>query len=89
MYVTAYINQHIVGYGVIDSASGDIYQLAVHPDYRRQGIARTILSTLCQQTESPKIGYSNIDASNHSLLEFLQKQRFNHVISQYEMHYSL
>lgn len=89
MYVTAYINQHIVGYGVIDPASGDIYQLAVHPDYRRQGIAGTILSTLCQQTESPKIGYSNIDASNQSLLAFLQKQNFNHVISQYEMHYSL
>lgn len=89
VYVTAYMHQNLVGYGVIDPTSGDIYQLAVHTNYRRQGIASTILSTLCHQTESPKIVYSNIDASNQSLLEFLQKQRFNHVISQYEMHYSL
>lgn len=89
IYATAYIDQNLVGYGVIDPISGDIYQLAVHPDHRRQGIASSILSTLCQQTESPKIGCSNIDANNHSMIAFLQKQQFKLVISQYEMHYSL
>lgn len=89
VYVTAYIHQNLVGYGVIDPISGDIYQLAVHPEHRRQGVASTILSTLCQQTESPKIGCSNIDINNESLIAFLQKQQFKLVISQYEMHYSL
>lgn len=89
IYATAYIDQNLVGYGVIDPISGDIYQLAVHPEHRRQGIACSILSTLCQQTESPKIGYSNIDANNHSMIAFLQKQQFKLMISQYEMHYSL
>jgi ribosomal protein S18 acetylase RimI-like enzyme len=89
VYVTAYIDQSFVGYGVIDPISGDIYQLAVHPEHRRQGIASAILSTLCQQTESSKIGCSNIDISNESLIAFLQKQQFKLMISQYEMHYSL
>ncbi|WP_077928309.1 GNAT family N-acetyltransferase [Wohlfahrtiimonas populi] len=89
VYVTAYMHQNLVGYGVIDPISGDIYQLAIHPEYRRQGVASTILSTLCQQTESSKIGCSNIDISNESLIAFLQKQQFKVVISQYEMHYSL
>ena len=89
IYATAYIDQNLVGYGVIDPISGDIYQLAVHPDHRRQGIACSILSTLCQQTESPKIGCSNIDANNHSMIAFLQKQQFKLMISQYEMHYLL
>lgn len=89
VYVTAYIHQNLVGYGVIDPVSGDIYQLAIHPEHRRQGIASMILSTLCQQTESPKIGCSNIDISNESLIAFLQKQQFKLVINQYEMHYSL
>lgn len=89
IYAIAYMHQNLVGYGVIDPVSGDIYQLAVHPEHRRQGVASAILSTLCQQTESSKIGCSNIDISNESLIAFLQKQQFKLMISQYEMHYSL
>ncbi|QTL97780.1 GNAT family N-acetyltransferase [Iocasia frigidifontis] len=66
------IAEDTVGYGVIDTITGDIPQLAVHMDYRRQGIAYNILQRLIQYTESQNVNFIYIDNKCLSIFKFLQ-----------------
>lgn len=75
----------IVGYGIIDKKTGDIPQIAVNKDYRRKGIARSIVTDLLKNTESCKIGVLNVDYKSESTKEFLCKLGFEYIIGQYEM----
>ncbi|QZY56448.1 GNAT family N-acetyltransferase [Crassaminicella profunda] len=75
----------IVGYGVIDKKTGDIPQIAVNKNYRRKGIARSIVTDLLKNTESCKIEVLNVDNECKSTKEFLLELGFEYVIGQYEM----
>lgn len=83
--ILARIGEDTVGYGIIDTRTGDIPQIAVDRDYRRKGIGRNLLRRLVQHTESPNISFTNVDNSCASILEFLQKTGFENFIDQYEM----
>ncbi len=54
IYSIVRFDDNIVGYGVIDKKTGDIPQIAVNKNYRRKGIARSILTDLIK-TQNPII----------------------------------
>jgi len=78
------INDEVVGYGIIDKTTGDIPQIAVHNDYRRRGIANSIITELINNTDSNKISVLNVN-KNSTLAKFLHYLNFEHFIDQYEM----
>ena len=75
----------IVGYGIIDKKTGDIPQIAVNKNYRRKGIARSIVTDLLKNTESYKVGVLNVDDQSKSTKDFLLVLGFEYVVGQYEM----
>ena len=85
VYAVVRLEDTLVGYGIIDKRTGDIPQIAVSKLHRRQGIARSILSDLVQNTESNKIILINVDDASTITKTSLQALGFENVISQYEM----
>ncbi len=75
----------IVGYGVIDPKTGDVPQLAVRGDHRRQGVATSVLANLIQRTEAPRISLVNVDSESNTMIEFLNALGFERFVDQYEM----
>ncbi|WP_129596900.1 GNAT family N-acetyltransferase [Anaerophilus nitritogenes] len=75
----------IVGYGIINKKTGDIPQIAVNKNYRRKGIARSIVTDLLKNTKSCRVGVLNVDDESKSTKEFLLKLGFEYTIGQYEM----
>ncbi|PAB55997.1 GNAT family N-acetyltransferase [Anaeromicrobium sediminis] len=75
----------IVGYGIIHKKTGDIPHIAVNKNYRRKGIARSILTYLLKNTESSRVSVLNVDDKSKSTKEFLLELGFEYIISQYEM----
>ncbi|ENK0839418.1 GNAT family N-acetyltransferase [Clostridium botulinum] len=85
IYSIVRLDDNIVGYGVIDKKTGDIPQIAVNKNYRRKGIARSILTDLMKNTESYNINVINVDGESRSMKDFLLKLGFEYGVSQYEM----
>lgn len=77
-------NDEVVGYGIIDKITGNIPQIAVHKNYRRRGIAKSIITELIDNTDSNKISVLNVN-KNSTLAKFLHNLNFEHFIDQYEM----
>lgn len=75
----------IVGYGVIDKITGDIAQIAVHKNYRRKGVASSIITDLLSNTDSNNVFILNVDGQCKSLIKFLYDLGFQNYVSQYEM----
>lgn len=75
----------IVGYGVIDKRTGDIPQIAVNKDYRGNGIARSILTTLIENTGSESFSVVNVETEFKPIEAFLEKAGFKYEVGQYEM----
>lgn len=84
-YSVVRLDDTIVGYGIIDKLTGDIAQLAVDKNYRRKGIARSIVSDLLSCTESNKIAILNVDNQCESIIKFLYNLEFEYYVGQYEM----
>lgn len=84
-YAAALDGDKVVGYGVIDPRSGDVPQMAVHPDYRRRGIGASLLDWLVQIAEAPKISVLNVDKDCRSMNVFLKAAGFEVFAEQYEM----
>ncbi|KEI78000.1 GNAT family acetyltransferase [Clostridium botulinum A2 117] len=85
IYSIVHLDDNIVGYGVIDKKTGDIPQIAVNKNYRRKGIARSIITDLIKNTESYNINVINVDGRSKSMKDFLLKLGFECGVSQYEM----
>ena len=75
----------IVGYGIIDRRTGDIPQLAVDKNKRRQGIGTAILGYLKDNTEAKGIVMLNIEKGTSNLEDFLISRGFESGVTQYEM----
>jgi ribosomal protein S18 acetylase RimI-like enzyme len=74
-----------IGYGIVGKRTGDVPQLAVHPEYRRQGVATRILASLMQHTHSSHLRFVNIDDSSQTIREFLTHVGCDNIGGQYEM----
>lgn len=61
-----------------------IRQLAVHPQYRNQGIGSALLRHITKMLQGP-FSITNVTDENRSLQQFLLKAGFTPTVSQYEM----
>jgi ribosomal protein S18 acetylase RimI-like enzyme len=75
----------IVGYGIIDQKTGDVPQIAVNREYRRKGLATSIMADLVQRTESSRIALLNVDVQAQAMIAFLTRHGFERFVDQYEM----
>jgi ribosomal protein S18 acetylase RimI-like enzyme len=78
-------NGETAGYGIINTKSGNVYQLAVESGSRGTGMGSRLLRTLAHQTEAEYISLLNVDLSCGSMLGFLEKLGFEEYVRQYEM----
>ncbi|MEA4987536.1 MAG: GNAT family N-acetyltransferase [Anaerovorax sp.] len=85
LYSVVRVDHNIVGYGIIDKKTGDIPQIAVNKDYRRNGIAGSIISDMIKSTESNKICILNVDTQFKSVEDFFDQLGFEYSVGQYEM----
>ncbi len=76
-------NGAVVAYAVYYPASLRIKQLAVHKDYRRQGMATSLLQYLKQQ--SGELTFTNVDSECVSLNALLTGRNMDNFVQQYEM----
>lgn len=83
IYSAIFDKDQIIGYGIIDKNNGEIPQIAVHPQYRNQGIGRSILTDLINSTTSSLIKVINVEDCITQV--FLNQLHFKNTVNQYEM----
>lgn len=74
-----------IAYAIIQKESGDIAQLAVKEEYRRQGVGSIIIKDLKNHTNSDTLSMINVDDEYNELNQFLKKHGFVKFVDQYEM----
>lgn len=84
-YSMVRIDGVVAGYGVIDKRTGDIAQIAVDRDYRRRGVASSIMADLINHTEGTRIAVLNVDSRDAGMMHFLVNVGFTNTVDQYEM----
>lgn len=86
-FVYAVVRQEkkIVGYGIVDSATGDVPQVAVLPKYRRKGIATNIVAALIKHSKGEQLRVVNVDDTCEGMKLFLHEIGFETIGHQYEM----
>lgn len=84
-YCLASDNEDIVGYGIINKANGNIPQLAVDKNYRKQQIGKSIVTKMINLSDSNKISIINVDKDCQSINNFLTDNLFEKFVDQYEM----
>jgi ribosomal-protein-alanine acetyltransferase len=70
----------VVGY-VVTAAAGDVVDLqrvAVHPDHRRRGLARQLLTTAVQQADATRM-LLEVSADNAAALAFYAAEGFTEI----------
>lgn len=78
-------NNTVYGYGVVEVKSGDIPQLAVNSNYRKQGIGTAIFNELLKHNTYKTVKVLNSDVDCESIYHFLNKQNIISKGKQYEM----
>lgn len=74
-----------IAYAIIQKESGDIAQLVVKEEYRRQGFGSIIIKDLKNHTNSDTLSMINVDDEYNELNQFLKKHGFVKFVDQYEM----
>lgn len=75
----------LLGYGIVEPATGDVPQLAVRPQSRRQGIGSVILRQLALQSNCGRLKLLNTDKSCKEMTAFLQAVGIEPAGAQFEM----
>ena len=84
-YAVVRMDNKTVAYGLIDKQTGDIPQLAVHREYRRKGIAGSIIAALVESTRGSRVRVINVEDACEEMKLFLHNEGFEQYVSQYEM----
>jgi ribosomal protein S18 acetylase RimI-like enzyme len=79
-----YLDEKLVGYGIVFRNSGNVSQIAVAEEFRRRGFGKIILGELQKHTEKP-LQFSNIDEKARGVLAFLDSNGFRVLTRQHEM----
>lgn len=85
IFIGAFIDNNLVGYCIFEPASGDITQIAVSKDYRRQGVGSLLLKEVIQLNKYNTIKVINTDASCSSITSFLKEKNIHESGKQFEM----
>jgi ribosomal protein S18 acetylase RimI-like enzyme len=75
----------LLGYGIIEPASGDIPLLAVASMERRKGIGSFIASELRKLNKADIVKMVNIPSNQEAIKQFIAKIGIPKIVSQYEM----
>lgn len=67
----AFVGAEFAGYGIMEPSTGDLTQLAVHPDFRRRGVGSLLLSELLRKNNHPAVKAINTDVACIANTEFL------------------
>ncbi|RDV15100.1 GNAT family N-acetyltransferase [Pontibacter diazotrophicus] len=77
--------QEVVGYIIFFPNTGSVAQFAVDKSRRGKGIGTALLQEAVRLTTAPALMFVNIDTSATSLLSYLERRHFTHMLRQYEM----
>lgn len=88
VFLGAYTKGDCVGYVIYHPKSKRLRQLAVHRDFRRQGIASTLLYKITQEYGN-SLSIINVDVQSNSLHQFLVKIGLTLTLQQLEMQFDL
>ncbi len=83
--VTAHVDDGLAGYGMIETGSGDIPQVAVAPGLRGQGIGRCVMARLADLTTSDRFAMINVEEGSGGMGEYAEAIGMAHYTAQYEM----
>lgn len=83
--IGAYSDGQLVGYGIVEPATGDIPQIAVAPANRRQGTGTLLLKHLLAYVTVEAVKVINVDITCTSLVGFLESAGMTNAGGQYEM----
>lgn len=75
----------LAGYGIIERHTGDIPQVAIRPNLRRQGMATRLIDHLLRHCEAPAVKLINVGIESLATREFARRLRFTPGYGQYEM----
>jgi len=81
----AFAANGLVGYCVFDPLTGDLSQIAVNRQFRRQKIASRLLLEMVKRTNSNSIKVLNVVPSCHSMAAFMNKSNLKTSGKQFEM----
>ena len=81
----AFKDQSLVGYCIIDIASGDLSQIAVHRDFRRKGAGSSLLNTALEQNQYPSLKVVNTEVHCTSITGFMKSRNIQLQAKQLEM----
>ncbi|WDH83457.1 GNAT family N-acetyltransferase [Paenibacillus urinalis] len=85
VYAVVRLEKKIIGYGIVDPVTGDVPQIAVLPEYRRKGIATSIVGKLMNHSNGKQLRVINVDDACESMKLFLNKAGFETIGHQFEM----
>ena len=83
--IGAFYLDELVGFCVIDRKSGDLTQIAVRKENRKQGVASRLLCEVIRQMSTDFVKVINVPSDNLSLLAFLKSKNIPLMNKQFEM----
>jgi ribosomal protein S18 acetylase RimI-like enzyme len=81
----AYLDSNLTGYCIFEPFSGDLTQIAVKDEYRRQGIGTLLLKQALQSTQYSSVKVINTEISCFTITKFLKARGFSLDGKQFEM----
>ncbi|MCX2745315.1 GNAT family N-acetyltransferase [Mangrovivirga sp. M17] len=81
----AFIEQTLIGYSVSDPHSGDLMQIAVDKNHRRQGVGSSLLNEFLKYNHHNTVKIINADSDCLSMTKFLESKNINISGKQFEM----
>ena len=83
--VGAFKGNDLVGYGIVEPATGDIPLLAVTRQERRKGIGTLLLQELRNRNEAEILKVVNIESGQEEIKQFIINNGIPKIVAQYEM----
>lgn len=80
-----YYHNDVIGYGIVETTTGDIPQIAISREHRRKKLCSVLMERLINESESEKIRIINIDAQNKALTQFIRSINMQPGDGQFEM----
>ena len=78
-------NDETIGFGIIETSTGDIPLLAVAKEHRRKGIGTKILQFLVNENQADIVKVINVESTSITANKFLQANGLASSVNQYEM----
>jgi len=74
-----------IGYGIFHTPYGQVVQIAVHPNYRRQGIATAVIASWARTFGNEVMGTLNVPDADNASLPFYRALGWENHVNQFEL----